>query len=256
MWKLRNSCNHFFFNLPARSIRAFGDISPAAYWINTSGKTLFSTRIFQAKKNERKREIEDLHIKINQLQHCQALDPSVDLSPELYRVKATLNKKLRESAHFASKHKFASDLQASERCSKFFFWSPQILHMTPIPLDSVEDLESTCATFNQYWSRIYRSPSREYGHAKPNYDCMGLSQLLMHTTSRLTPANRAYMDSPFTDNYFYWSFKHMSSGKTPGPDSLPLDYYHVNLPLWSRISEVIYDAQFQKGEVTKFQRRD
>ncbi|CAI5716704.1 unnamed protein product [Peronospora effusa] len=84
---------------------------------------------------------------------------------------------------------------------------------------------------------------------------MGLSQILQHTSSVLTPEDRAYLDSPLTANDFYWALQHTASGKTPGPDGLPLDYYKVDLPLWSRILEVIYGAQFYKGKMTKFQRR-
>ena len=84
---------------------------------------------------------------------------------------------------------------------------------------------------------------------------MGLSRLLEHTTPRLSPTYRAYLDSPLTANDFFWSLKHTALGKTPGPDGLPLDYYHVDLPIWSRIFEVVYGAQFHKGKMTKFQRR-
>ena len=36
---------------------------------------------------------------------------------------------------------------------------------------------------------------------------------------------------------------------------MSLDYYHVDLPICSRIFEVVYGAQFHKGKMTKFQRR-
>ena len=84
---------------------------------------------------------------------------------------------------------------------------------------------------------------------------MGLSRLLEHTTPRLSPTDRAFLDSPLTANDFFWALKHTALGKTPGPDGLPLDYYHVDLPIWSRIFEVIYGAQFHKGKTTKLQRR-
>ncbi|EGZ04865.1 hypothetical protein PHYSODRAFT_450097, partial [Phytophthora sojae] len=63
------------------------------------------------------------------------------------------------------------------------------------------------------------------------------------------------LDSPFTANEFHWAISTTASGKTPGPDGLPLEYYRVDLPLWSRIMEVVYAAQFQRGRMTKFQRR-
>ncbi|RQM12278.1 hypothetical protein DD237_005717 [Peronospora effusa] len=84
---------------------------------------------------------------------------------------------------------------------------------------------------------------------------MGLSQMLQHTSSVLTPEDRAYLDSPLTANDFYWALQHTAPGKTPGPDGLPLDYYKVDLPLWSRTLGVIYGAQFFKRKMTKFQRR-
>ncbi|CAI5714449.1 unnamed protein product [Peronospora destructor] len=140
--------------------------------------SIFLRELLHAKKNARQRDIEGLHLSINQLQRQEALDPSVDLSATLSSAKAALQTKLGESAHFASKQKFASDIQATERCSKFFFRPPQVLHKSPIPVDSAEALESTCSAFNSYcWSDINCSPSREYGHAKPNWNRMDLSRL-------------------------------------------------------------------------------
>ena len=84
---------------------------------------------------------------------------------------------------------------------------------------------------------------------------MELSRLLQYTTSALTPADRAYLDSPLTANDFYEALHHTETGKTPGTDDLPLKYYKIDLTLWSRILEVVYRSQFQKGKMTKFQRR-
>ena len=119
-------------------------------------------------------------------------------------------------------------------------------------MDSSEALESTCSNFNKYWSSIYCSPSREYGHVKPQWDLMELSRLLQDTTSALTPADRAYLGSPLKSNDFDWILQHTATGKTPGTDGLPLEYYKVVLPLWRRILEVVYGFQFRKGKMTYF----
>ena len=75
---------------------------------------------------------------------------------------------------------------------------------------------------------------------------MELSRLLQYTTSALTPADRAYLDSPLTSNDYYWALQHTATGKTPGPDGLPLEYYKVDLPLWSRILEVCMGPNFNR----------
>ncbi|KAF4032795.1 Reverse transcriptase (RNA-dependent DNA polymerase) [Phytophthora infestans] len=174
------------------------------------------------------------------------LSKPADYSERIAAAKAALNENLEEQAYYASKQKFASDLDSSERCSKPFFRPPQVLHKTPIPVDSAEELESTCTAFSSYWSRIYCSPSQEFGHHKPKWDRIKLSQIHQHTRTRHTSEAQAYLNSPFTANEFYWALSHTSTGKTPGPDGLPVEYYKVDLPLWSRILEVVYAAQLQR----------
>ncbi|UIZ28705.1 hypothetical protein KXD40_009211 [Peronospora effusa] len=68
---------------------------------------------------------------------------------------------------------------------------------------------------------------------------MGLSQILQHTSSVLTPEDRAYLDSPLTANDFDWALQHTAPGKTPGPDGLPLDYYKMILLVFC----MTYDTQ-------------
>ncbi|CAI5708354.1 unnamed protein product [Peronospora farinosa] len=104
----------------------------------------FLRELFHFKKNSRKRKIEGLHVEINKLKRQQALYTTVDISATLSLAKAELHTKLDESAHYASKQKFASDIQATERCSKFFFRPPQVLYKSPIPVESAEDLEPAC----------------------------------------------------------------------------------------------------------------
>lgn len=217
--------------------------------------SIFLRELFAAKKNERQRVIENLHLRVNEVRHIQALNPGEDFSQALNDARAQLQEKLEEQAHYSSKQKFASDFEDSEKCSKYFFRPPQVLHRTPIPVETAEDLEPTCAAFNEYWSGVYCSPSREYTHQKPRWNRLKLAGILQHTKTRLTPAQQAYLDSPFTANDFFGALKNTAAGKTPGPDGLPLAYYKVNLPLWSRVLEVVYAAQLQRGKMTKFQRR-
>ena len=191
--------------------------------------SIFLRQLFHAKKNERRRVLENLHLSVNQLQHRQALDTSMDLSTELNTAKAALKEKIGEFSYYASKQKFASDIQASERCSKFFFRPPQVLHKSLIPVESADALEPTCSAFTTYWSGIFCSPSRKYNHAKPSWNRVSLSALLQHTTSRLSPAQAAYLDSPLTANDFSWALTQTASGKTPGPDGLLLDYYKAGI---------------------------
>ena len=96
--------------------------------MSTKGKTIFLRELFQAKKNGRQRKIEELHLMVNWLQHEQVLHSSEILSADLSSAKAALDAKVGKSAHFASNQKFASDIEATERCSKSFFRPPQVLH--------------------------------------------------------------------------------------------------------------------------------
>ena len=193
------------------------------WWTQT--ERLFSyCELFPAKKNDRQHKIDELHLVVNRLQHQQASNSSEIFSANLSSAKAALDAKLGESAHYASKQKFASDIQATERCSKLLFRPSQVLYKSPIPVASAEAIESTCSSFKKYWSSIHCSPSRKYRHVKPQWDRMELSRYLQYTISALTPMDKVYLKSPLTANDFYWVLQHTATGKTPGPNGLPLDY--------------------------------
>ncbi|KAE9105635.1 hypothetical protein PF010_g12942 [Phytophthora fragariae] len=120
------------------------------------------------------------------------------------------------------KKKFAVDLKDAEKWSKFFFRPPQILHNTPIPVDSPEELDTMCDEFNHFWSGVYRSPSKEFSHPKPKWNRLQMAEILQHTTAHLTPEQAAYMDSPLAANDFYWAIKHTTAGKASGQRLLNL----------------------------------
>ncbi|GAB9476026.1 Pollike protein [Globisporangium polare] len=216
---------------------------------------IYLRQLFHDKKNKRQKIKEDLHLRINQLQHLQHLDPSEDIPRTLASLKQTLQAHTEEEDHHKSRQKFASDLYQTEKCTKYFFRPPTLLHKTTIPVQSADDLRGMCEDFNQYWSRIYCSPSREFSHPKPQWNPLKLSRILKHTTTRLTEDDRRMLDSPFTANDFYHALKHTPPNKAPGPDGLPLAYYNVNIQLWSKILETVYSAQLGLGRMTKFQRR-
>nr|KAE8931217.1 hypothetical protein PF009_g18718 [Phytophthora fragariae] len=127
-----------------------------------------------------------------------------------------------EHKHYASQKKFAVDLKDAEKWSKFFFRPPQILHNTPIPVDSPEELDTMCDEFNHFWSGVYRSPSKEFSHPKPKWNRLQMAEILQHTTAHLTPEQAAYMDSPLAANDFYWAIKHTTAGKASGQRLLNL----------------------------------
>ncbi|KAF1327265.1 Pollike protein, partial [Globisporangium splendens] len=216
---------------------------------------IYLRQLFNDKKNKRQVEKEDLHVRINQLQHLEHLSPSEEVSATLSSLQQKLRAQIEEEDHHKSKQKFASDLYQSEKCTKYFFRPPMLLHKTTIPVQSAEDLHSMCEEFNRYWSGVYCSPSREYSHPKPKWNPLKLSRILQHTKTRLTTEDQRMLDSPFTANDFYYALKHTTANKSPGPDGLPLAYYNVDIQLWSKILEVVYSSQFQLGKMTKFQRR-
>ncbi|KAE8876912.1 hypothetical protein PF003_g38966 [Phytophthora fragariae] len=141
---------------------------------------------------------------------------------QLSEKKAQLVVKLQEHKHYASQKKFAVDLKDAEKWSKFFFRPPQILHNTPIPVDSPEELDTMCDEFNHFWSGVYRSPSKEFSHPKPKWNRLQMAEILQHTTAHLTPEQAAYMDSPLAANDFYWAIKHTTAGKASGQRLLNL----------------------------------
>ncbi|KAE9209354.1 hypothetical protein PF002_g19136 [Phytophthora fragariae] len=141
---------------------------------------------------------------------------------KLSEKKAQLVVKLQEHKHYASQKKFAVDLKDAEKWSKFFFRPPQILHNTPIPVDSPEELDTMCDEFNHFWSGVYRSPSKEFSHPKPKWNRLQMAEILQHTTAHLTPEQAAYMDSPLAANDFYWAIKHTTAGKASGQRLLNL----------------------------------
>ncbi|CEG40635.1 Endonuclease/exonuclease/phosphatase [Plasmopara halstedii] len=196
---------------------------------------LVSSRLFQ--KNERKQVLENPHLKVNGLQHLQARNPSAADPTILATAKAQLKERLAEQNYHALKHKFTSNLENTERCFKFFFWPPQVLYKTPISVDLAEDLDSTCAELLSFWSRIYCSPLKKFGHGQFKSESINLTRFFQNTTARLAPKNQAYLDSPFTVIKFYWALTHTTIGKTPGQDGLPVSILHDGLT--SRESNIL-----------------
>ncbi|KAI9918889.1 hypothetical protein PsorP6_011256 [Peronosclerospora sorghi] len=127
-------------------------------------------------KNAHQRCIETLHLHINLLQYLQAITTAAYYGDYLAQTRADLNTK---QAHYSSRQQFASDLGASERCSKFFFRPPQVLHQKPVPVDSAEELEPLCSQFSNFWSGLYCSPYKEFGHRRSHWDLSKLSRLLV-----------------------------------------------------------------------------
>ncbi|OWZ06370.1 RNA-dependent DNA polymerase [Phytophthora megakarya] len=58
-----------------------------------------------------------------------------------------------------------------------------------------------------------------------------------------------------TANDFFWAIKTTAKGKSSGLDGLPAEYYQIFSHKWARVYELIYASQFNKGRMTKFQRR-
>ncbi|OWZ18667.1 Pol Polyprotein [Phytophthora megakarya] len=58
-----------------------------------------------------------------------------------------------------------------------------------------------------------------------------------------------------TASDFFWAIKTTAKGKSSGLDGLPAEYYQIFSHKWVRVYELIYASQFNKGRMTKFQRR-
>uniref|UniRef100_K3WWU7 Endonuclease/exonuclease/phosphatase domain-containing protein n=1 Tax=Globisporangium ultimum (strain ATCC 200006 / CBS 805.95 / DAOM BR144) TaxID=431595 RepID=K3WWU7_GLOUD len=78
---------------------------------------IYLRQLFNEKKNKRQVEKEDLHMRINQLQHLQHLSPSQEVSTTLSSLQQKLRVHIEEEDHHKSKQKFASDLYQSEKCT-------------------------------------------------------------------------------------------------------------------------------------------
>ena len=100
--------------------------------MNTNGKTIFYVNYFKSKRMTVSAKSRNFIWWLNDYSTDRLLET---LSADLSSAKAALDAKLGESAHYASKQKFSSDIQATERCSKFFFRPHQVLYKSPIPVD-------------------------------------------------------------------------------------------------------------------------
>jgi exonuclease III len=159
--------------------------------------------------------------------------------------------------------KFAADLHQSERATSYFFRAPQQDCLrSPITEFKQEDGSVTddpaeiASGHRRFWGQLFQSPSPDLEHLRnATYQPLRLLEFLRDTVKRLTPAQQARMDAPLTANDLYWAIMKSENGKAPGPDGLPIEYYKIDPTHWARIYEVIHDYQFDKGKMTKFQRR-
>lgn len=215
---------------------------------------IFLRKLFETKRNTRTRAMQELNESINRLQHLKPPQDS-EAHKELEDKKTQLQAKLEEDKHYASKNKFQADLLAAEKCTAKFLRPPTVLHNTTIPVDSQEQLTDVCDEFRNFWSAIFKSPSREFAYKPPRWSPVKLARILRHTEARVTCQDARATDSPITANDIYHAIKAMPQGKAPGPDGLPVAYYYTDIALWSRVLEVVLTAQLFKGKMTKFQRR-
>lgn len=240
----------------ANRIRVGQDTNPGCLLDeNKRSDRIFLRRLFVKITTTRKLEIERLHLKSAALQKKYNITKTATIESELRNTKILLASMVEEEKVLASESKFRSDIDQSEKCTKYFFRSPQIYFKTAIPIESVQDLKTKRIQFNEYWSGVFHSPSREYSHPQAKWDPTKLALLLKHSTRYLTLGQQRYLDSPFTANDFYYALKYTGKNKTPGPDGLPLQYYLTDINLWSQILVTVYSEQLYKGRMTKFQRR-
>ncbi len=217
--------------------------------------SIFLRQLLVTKTNQRHCRLEALHLRINRLRTSLKLHPTTVIASELCTAQEDLRALQEQQAFFASRKKFASDLEQSERTSKYHLRPPQLLHRVKIPIDSAEDLQEITRSFNQYWSGVYCSPSREYSHASPKWDRTKLLKILRMVKNRISPKEKSYLDAPLTANDIFWALKTMAPNRAPGPDGLPLAYYKTNIHQWSQVLELVLSSQHALGRMTKFQRR-
>ena len=75
---------------------------------------MYIWELFLIKKHARRQYSQDSQLTVNLLQHWQALKASAYLLFALSSARETLTEKSGEFAHYASKLKFASDIQATK----------------------------------------------------------------------------------------------------------------------------------------------
>ncbi|CEG44111.1 uncharacterized protein PHALS_14376 [Plasmopara halstedii] len=100
-----NARRGLFSRLKPRSICSILCMSWRTYFGHPIGNPIIR------EKNERKQALENLHLKVNELQLLQAQNLSaVDLK-RLATAKVQLKERLAEQNYYASKHKFTSDFE-------------------------------------------------------------------------------------------------------------------------------------------------
>ena len=79
--------------------------------------------------------------------------------------------------------------------------------------------------------------------------------LLYHVTARLTDVQRRALDAPITANDLYWAITKSPTGRSLGYDGLPAEYYQLNPQRWSQVFEMVYATNFDRGIMSKSQRK-
>ena len=158
---------------------------------------------------------------------------------------------------------FAADLHSSERATSHFFRPPQQdCLQSPITCfqaqdgSVTEDQAQISTGRRHFWGQLFQSPSPDlYDQCTATCQPLRLVEFLQDTTACLTMDQISWMDAPLTANEFCWAIMTSKSGKAPGPDGLPIEYYKMAINEWARIFEVVHDNQLRRGKMTKFQRR-
>ncbi len=155
------------------------------------------------------------------------------------------------------KSKFDEDIDQAEKCTKLFLRCPSSpSYPAKIPTHNQNDYEERSANFREYWASVFQSPSRNVCQSLPcPWNPAALKKILFFSKKRIMLRQRRALEAPFAAHDFYNAIVNTAKNKEPGPDVLPIEYYQLNPTKWASTMVVVYQSQFSKGRMTKFQRR-
>nr|CCA20409.1 AlNc14C93G5772 [Albugo laibachii Nc14] len=198
-------------------------------------------------EDPRKAQIQDFCIQLHKLEHQELIDPVSSRALQIANLKDHLSELETHRKKSAALYNFDRDINKSEKVTKYFFRPPApILRRVCIP--SVQQADGSITTdpkemaqaHNTYWTNVFQSPSKEYQIDTRTHDEELMQQHLQHTTARISPEDRAYLDSSLTAHDFRLAITSSKSHKVPWYDGLPIEYYRLFTSEWARVLELVH----------------
>ncbi|RHY14198.1 hypothetical protein DYB32_010864, partial [Aphanomyces invadans] len=212
--------------------------------------------VVSAQHEEDLRDCDQRRGRIADLSTALAATPSEALAEELVQAKQDLQDALRRIKERNELDLFREQVDSQEKCSRIFLRPPvSQQRASKFPVKDAQDWDIQAAHCRRYWGKIFHTTSADAEAPAQDLNLSLHSEILQHTTARLTEDQKTFLEAPLTPEEFSSAIRSGPKNKAPGPDGMPYEYFQVNSNLWGAFLAQVHDFNFSRKRMTDLQRK-